>query len=563
VENNLAVLIDFENVAAGAQKEGLGRFDVSLVMDRFKEKGRILVARSYADWGRFARFKKGLLMEGVQLFELTSHGMNDKNRADVALVVDCMELAFTKDYVDTYVIISGDSDFTPLVMKLKEMNKRVIGCGTRRSTSRLIVEACDEFVFYDSLAREQSNKKVRTRKTREAEPTATTEELSLEDSLELLVDTLGGIRRESAGAIHGSRLKQAMLRKEPTFSETDLGYSSFMKFLENCQEEGLIRLDEDGKAGGYRVDLLDSNEAQEESPFGFSDGPRDLYLRLRHQGIEALTPDLKQEVIDAVVEHMADRERRKRRATVAWVAEDVARLVRKQHPELKARLLRSVVMTMHRAGAFVHSDGAPVRSATATCVLKADPLKLRGMVDAVMIKALIQDGVDLAANSSDVAALLLGSPDRSKEVEILAAWELTVPDDEPVKAAEEPSDATEGAEAAQADGDDKPKKRRRSRRKKKDETETEVAAAAQATVEAPAEAAPTAEIAPAAEAAPTAEIAPAAEVAPTAEAAPAEVAAEPVAVVADDAEPADAEPRKPRRRKVRSKKTDEPTPAAE
>ena len=558
MENNLAVLIDFENVAAGAQKEGLGKFEVGLVMDRFKEKGRILVARSYADWGRFARFKKGLLMEGVQLFELTSHGMNDKNRADVALVVDCMELAFTKDYVDTFVIISGDSDFTPLVMKLKEMNKRVIGCGTRRSTSRLIVEACDEFVFYDSLARERSSKKVRTRKKRVAEPTATTEELSLEDSLELLVDTLSGIRRESSGAIHGSRLKQAMLRKEPTFSETDLGYSSFMKFLENCQEEGLIRIDEDTKAGGYRVDLLDSNEAEEESPFGFSDGPRELYLRLRKQGIEALTPDLKQEVIDAVVEHMADRERRKRRATVAWVAEDVARLVRKQHPELKGRLLRNVVMTMHKAGAFVHSDGAPVRSTTATCVLKADPLKLRGMVDAVMIKTLISDGVDLAANSADVAALLLGSPDRAKEVEILAAWELTVPDDEAPAGA-----AGSDAPGAETDAEGKPKKRRRSRRRKKDELEA--APVPDADVDADlaptfaADSEPSPDVTEAVEAAPPV-VEPVVEVAVEAAAPPeADAAAGPAE--AAEAAPAEEPVRKPRRRRVRTKKPDD-APAA-
>ena len=149
MERNLAVLIDHENIATGCEKEGLGRFDVRIVMRRLKDKGRILVSRAYADWGRWNRFKLDLVHEGVQMVELTSHGMQSKNRADIALAVDAMELAYTRSYVDTFVILSGDSDFTPLVMRLKELNKRVIGCGTRRSTSRLIAETCDEFLFYE------------------------------------------------------------------------------------------------------------------------------------------------------------------------------------------------------------------------------------------------------------------------------------------------------------------------------------------------------------------------------------------------------------------------------
>ena len=112
MESTIAVLIDFENIAAGTEKDGLGRFDVELVMKRVKDKGRVLIARSYADWGRFSRFKQTLLQNNVTMMELTSHGMHDKNRADIALVVDALELAFTKDYIDTYVVVSGDSDFT-------------------------------------------------------------------------------------------------------------------------------------------------------------------------------------------------------------------------------------------------------------------------------------------------------------------------------------------------------------------------------------------------------------------------------------------------------------------
>ena len=155
MEQNLAVLIDFENIAAGADKENLGRVDIAAIFSRLKVRGRIVVARSYADWGRFARFKQTLLEQGVTMVELTSHGKNDKNRADIALVVDAMELAFTRDYVDTFVIISGDSDFTPLALRLKELNKRVMGVGTRSSTSKLLVQATDEFIFYDSIIKKK------------------------------------------------------------------------------------------------------------------------------------------------------------------------------------------------------------------------------------------------------------------------------------------------------------------------------------------------------------------------------------------------------------------------
>ena len=165
VEHNLAVLIDFENIAAGTEKENLGRFDIDALMARIKDKGRILVSRAFADWGRFARFKQGLLNAGVTMMELTSHGMQDKNRADIAMVVDCLEMALTRDYVDTFVIVSGDSDFTPLVIKMRELNKRVLGIGTRKSTSRLLINACDEFIFYDDLV--QAAPKPRTSRAHE------------------------------------------------------------------------------------------------------------------------------------------------------------------------------------------------------------------------------------------------------------------------------------------------------------------------------------------------------------------------------------------------------------
>ena len=146
VEQNICVLIDFENISAGCEKERLGRFDIQAVMNRLKDKGRILEARAYGDWGRYARHKGQLLEAGVQMQELPSYGGHDKNRADIALVVDAMDLVYRRDFIDTYVILSGDSDFTPLVMRLRSLNKRVVGIGTRSSTS-IVATLCSRFIF--------------------------------------------------------------------------------------------------------------------------------------------------------------------------------------------------------------------------------------------------------------------------------------------------------------------------------------------------------------------------------------------------------------------------------
>src|SRR5262245_42232050 len=183
-------------------------------MQRVKDKGRVLVSRSYADWGRFSRFKQALLSANVTMMELTSHGMQDKNRADIAMVVDCLELAFTKDYIDTFVVVSGDSDFTPLVLKMRELNKRVIGIGTRASTSRLIIQACDEFMSYDTIVKEARAPRV-VAEARAAAPTAQ------QAPLDALVDALAGLQRENPEPALASVVKTAILRKVPDFNEVD------------------------------------------------------------------------------------------------------------------------------------------------------------------------------------------------------------------------------------------------------------------------------------------------------------------------------------------------------
>ena len=268
---NLCVLIDFENIAAGAEKEGLGRFKLEYVLRRLKDKGRILVARAYGDWGRFAKFKQDLLRMGVQLMELTSFRGQEKNRADIALVVDAMEFAYTRSHFDTFVILSGDSDFTPLIMRLKELNKRVLGVGTRRSTSALLKDACDEFIFYDNLVREQSDlysmvpaaKEPPMREPAppelEEEDVGTAEEparsLSKDEAFALMVETIKGLMHDSPGPVSAGLVKASILRKEPAFNELEYGYSGFTRMLEAAQDRGLLTLHRDERAGGVRVEV--------------------------------------------------------------------------------------------------------------------------------------------------------------------------------------------------------------------------------------------------------------------------------------------------------------------
>ena len=268
----------------GREKEGLGRFDIKAVVRRLKDKGRILVNRSYGDWGRYAKFKQRLLEQGVQMVELTSYRGQDKNRADIALVVDAMEIAFTRDYIDTFVLMSGDSDFTPLVMRLKELDRRVIGIGTRGSSSRLLVDSCDEFIFYESLIkqakqarqvqqgrRDQRDQRDHRPRSSESAPHEDSGHGSVADSekknsltraeaFELLVETLSGIQKDDPEPVGGGLVKQSMMRKEPSFDETEYGYAGFARFLEAARGREFVQLHRDQKAGGYRVELPASDE---------------------------------------------------------------------------------------------------------------------------------------------------------------------------------------------------------------------------------------------------------------------------------------------------------------
>ncbi len=242
-ERNIAVFLDFDNVAIGA-RDAHQRFDIHIVLERLLEKGRVLVKKAYADWSYYQDYMVDLHGAAIELIEVPSPRYSGKNSADIRLVVDAMDLCYTNQHVDTYVIVSGDSDFSPLVSKLRENNKEVIGLGLKASTSELLISNCDEFIFYDDLVQGPiSIEAVNLDKV----PT------SKKKLFNLLVTTIEGLVREHRGALYSSLIKDTMKRKKPDFNESNWGYRSFSELLDDAMNYGLLTAERDEKAGGTLV----------------------------------------------------------------------------------------------------------------------------------------------------------------------------------------------------------------------------------------------------------------------------------------------------------------------
>ncbi len=243
MDNRIAVFIDFDNMALSMRDEET--FRVSLILDRLKEKGKILLKRAYSDWTRFQKYQRELQENGVEMIEMPTRGMQQKNAADIKIVIDALETAFARDYVNIFAIVSGDSDFTPLVSKLREYNKTVIGFGHQKTTNRLLIDQCDEFIFYDALVRAQTTRR----------PSPRHGAVALEPEFEILRDALSALTREGISDPHFSHVKQFMLRKNPAFDESSLGYKSFGKFLEAAQRKGVVKIVRDKKQNISKVEV--------------------------------------------------------------------------------------------------------------------------------------------------------------------------------------------------------------------------------------------------------------------------------------------------------------------
>ncbi|HEY6066606.1 MAG TPA: NYN domain-containing protein [Thermoanaerobaculia bacterium] len=243
-EQRIALFIDFENIALGVRDAQYKKFDINLVLQRLIEKGRIVFKKAYADWTRYSEYKREFHEAAIELIDIPQRGYTGKNSADIRMVVDAMDLIGSKGHITTFVICSGDSDFSPLVSKLKESDKNVLGVGVKSSTSNLLISNCDEFIFYEDLVRD----------TR-ALPSIENLPKKQQDVFRLMLDSIQALQRENYDVIWGSMVKQTMQRKQPYFNETYYGYKSFSELLEDAQKNGLISLKKDAKSGGYIVSV--------------------------------------------------------------------------------------------------------------------------------------------------------------------------------------------------------------------------------------------------------------------------------------------------------------------
>jgi uncharacterized protein (TIGR00288 family) len=272
----MAVFCDFENLALGVREAKYDKFDMRKVLERLLVKGSIVVKKAYCDWERYKEFKAPMHEAAFEMIEIPHVRQSGKNSADIRLVVDALDLCYTKSHVDTFVILSGDSDFSPLVSKLRENNKEVIGVGVKHSTSDLLIANCDEFIFYDDLVRKEPPKR-QPRKRASAKPaagarapvaeTADADDSALDDktqkALDLLVNTFDALTGERGGdeKIWGSMIKQAIKRRNPGFNETYHGFKSFNSLLEEAAIRGLLKLEHDEKSGGYIVRSVEADES--------------------------------------------------------------------------------------------------------------------------------------------------------------------------------------------------------------------------------------------------------------------------------------------------------------
>ena len=257
---NMALFCDFENIALGVRDARYAAFDIQKVLERLLLKGSIVVKKAYCDWERYKEFKATMHEAAFELIEIPHVRMSGKNSADIRMVVDALDLCYTKSHVDTFVIISGDSDFSPLVSKLRENNKLVVGVGVKNSTSDLLISNCDEFIFYDDLVREsdkprRTRRKAAAKKGAKKEAPPRPEDERRQEALDLVMETVEDLfeERGEEEKVWGSMVKQTLKRRKPGFNETYHGFRTFSQLLEEAQTRKLLQLEHDEKSGGYII----------------------------------------------------------------------------------------------------------------------------------------------------------------------------------------------------------------------------------------------------------------------------------------------------------------------
>jgi len=267
----IAVFVDYENLAIGARDSKWRHLKIDLILKRLLEKGRIVYKRAYCDWSQYQADVRDFHSRGIELVDIPRSKMSGKNSADIRMVVDALDLCYSKDHIEIFALLTGDSDFSPLVSKLKENDKRVIGCGVKNSTSGLLMGSCDEFLYYDDLAKaadtkaekadrhtkkKPSAKKKAVKKAGTAKSPGPSETEGGPDAIDLMLEIFENLSKDY-DAVWGSMIKQALRRVHPDFNEASDGYRNFAELLQDAEREGCVRLEYDERRGNYRVELVD------------------------------------------------------------------------------------------------------------------------------------------------------------------------------------------------------------------------------------------------------------------------------------------------------------------
>ncbi|MEZ4332713.1 MAG: NYN domain-containing protein [Myxococcota bacterium] len=269
----IAVFVDYENLAIGARDSKWRTVNIDLILKRLLEKGRIVYKRAYCDWSQYRGDVREFHARGIELVDIPRSKMSGKNSADIRMVVDALDLCYSKQHIEIFALLTGDSDFSPLVSKLKENHKRVIGCGVKNSTSNLLMTSCDEFLYYDDLAKQADAKaqkhaqkkpassSKKSEKASEKQPARGAEgavgaEVDAPDAIDLVLEIVENLSKDY-DVVWGSMVKQALRRVHPDFNESSAGYRNFNELLQDAEKDGCVRLEYDERRGNYRVDLVD------------------------------------------------------------------------------------------------------------------------------------------------------------------------------------------------------------------------------------------------------------------------------------------------------------------
>lgn len=244
-ERRIALFIDYDNLAVGMKNSSHKRFQIGLILDRVLEKGKILVKRAYADWSAYREGKAELHEAAVELVEIPRKRVGGKNSADIRMVVDALDLAFSRTYIESFVLVTGDSDFSPLVTKLREHDREVIGIGMKSATSALLVENCDEFIYYEDLLRRTASEPAVKSRSDVSKPQ--------KEAIGLVVDVARALLREGRDTVWAGMIKQTIRRKKPSFDESYHGYASFSDLLLDLEAKGILELQKDQKSGSLIV----------------------------------------------------------------------------------------------------------------------------------------------------------------------------------------------------------------------------------------------------------------------------------------------------------------------